>query len=101
LEDLDESLGGFAPFGPVVELPPAVLPAFTSISILSSTNLMISGGSDWPQVTYYLITSTNLAISSTNWPVVQTSSFDERGNFTNIVSLDTNATQQFYQLMIQ
>ncbi|MGB7769728.1 MAG: hypothetical protein WBN22_12870, partial [Verrucomicrobiia bacterium] len=99
LEDLDESLGGFAPFGPIVELPPAVLPAFSSISMLSGTNLTVSGGNGWPSVTYYLVTSTNLTTPPMNWTVVQTSSFDLGGNFTNIVSLDTNVSQQFYQLM--
>lgn len=60
------------------------LPPCFSIT-LSGTNLIMNCTNGPASGTYYVLASTNLAIPSTNWPVIATNSFDVSGcsRFTN------------------
>ena len=79
----------------------ATTPVITNIS-LSSGTLVISGSNGPPYQTYYLIATTNLAMSLTNWMVLATNVFPINGDFSITNDLGTNAPQQeFFELQMQ
>jgi len=51
-----------------------------------------------PNWTYYLLASTNLSLSVSQWTVVATNTFDGSGNFNFTNPVDVNNLQQFYML---
>ena len=65
---------------------------------LVNGSLILSGTGGAANGTYYVLTTTNLAIPLANWLPVSTNSYDASGNFsvTNAVSSTTH--QQFYQI---
>jgi autotransporter-associated beta strand protein len=75
----------------------ASAPQFDS-TVLSGTNLVISGSSGITNGSYYVLTSTNVTSPLTNWLFLLTNTFDGNGNFqfTNGVS---PATPQRYFLL--
>jgi len=83
--------------GKIIILPP---PAIGSISI-SRNNLIFTGAGGIVGGTYYLLSSTNLALSLTNWTIIATNHFDGSGNFNFTNNPDPNAPQTFYLLQLQ
>jgi T5SS/PEP-CTERM-associated repeat protein len=72
---------------------------FTNTS-LSGTNL-ISGGSGGPtNATYWVLTSTNVALPATSWTRLLTNHFDALGNFLFTNGISPAVPQRFYRLQV-
>lgn len=69
-----------------------------STPVVQGTHLVLSGTGGVATVSYYLLSSTNLALPSTQWTSIGTSSFDIGGNFTFTNTLDATIPQLFYLL---
>ena len=77
-------------------------PAITGIS-LSGSNLVIAGSNGFSGITYYVLTSTNLALPRSQWTPVATNVWSANGNFSLTVSNGVNGSvpQQFYLFQVQ
>lgn len=75
----------------------ATTPDFTVFTMLG-TNLVFGGTNGLPLETYYLLSSTNLALPLTNWSVVATNMFDVNGNFDFTNGMSPGFPRQFYLL---
>ncbi len=66
----------------------------------AGNNLVMSGGNGTPSISYYVLTSTHVALPMTNWWRLVTNQFDLSGNFnfTNAINLLT--PQLFYRLQL-
>jgi hypothetical protein len=75
--------------------PPVFLPLVKSGDrlILSGTNGLASG-------TYYVLASTNLALSRANWTVLATNVFDGTGSFSFTSPIDPAGPKRFYLLQL-
>ena len=76
------------------------VPVINSVS-LSGTNIVISGTNGARGGNYYILTSTNLGLPSSNWLRLSTNPFDAAGNFIFTNPLDTAQSQLFYFLQLQ
>jgi fibronectin-binding autotransporter adhesin len=76
------------------------LPQFGNISV-TPNGLVMSGSGGTPNASYYLLSSTNLALPLTNWTCLLTNQFDAGGNFNFTNAMNTNTPQQFYILQLQ
>jgi hypothetical protein len=81
-------------------LAPAVSLVISNFTI-GGNGLVFSGGTATPNATFYLLSSTNLNLPATNWPVILTNSFDNNGNFHFTNAMDSNVSQKFYILRLQ
>jgi hypothetical protein len=83
-------------------LLPVPQPAISSIS-LSGTQLVLNGTNGLASATYYVLTSTNLALPLLQWTTVATNSLGTNGNFTftipNVVNPDE--AKRFFALQLQ
>ncbi len=77
-------------------------PGIASFS-LSGTNLVINGSNGLSELTYYVLTSTNLALPLHLWTPVATNFLNASGNFTITVTnaVNLNVPQCFYILQMQ
>lgn len=69
-----------------------------STPIFQGANLILSGTGGVPTASYYVLSSTNLALPSAEWTPIGTSSFDNGGNFSFTNTLDPSVPQLFYLL---
>jgi len=68
---------------------------FSSVGI-SGTNLVVSGSGGVSNATYFVLASTNLALSPvTSWNRMMTNMFSANGQFTNDIPIDPLAPQEF------
>jgi hypothetical protein len=77
-------------------------PQIASIS-LSGANALVLQGTGGPTnggYSYWLRSSTNLALPLTNWSLVATNPFDAQGNFSNQIPLVPGTPQTFYRLQL-
>jgi hypothetical protein len=80
-------------------------PSFGSIQLINNggggSSLVMSGTGGVTNGTYYVLTSTNLALPLNQWAPVSTNQFDAGGNFivTNPTPADTS--QEFFRLQVQ
>jgi hypothetical protein len=72
-------------------------PGIANIS-QSGTNLVITGTNGTSGGTYYVLTSTDVALPLTNWARLLTNMFDNSGNFNFTNAIDPNTPQRFYLL---
>jgi autotransporter-associated beta strand protein len=72
-------------------------PKFAGMTATGNRLVIFGAGGvpDWP---YRIATSTNLALSPTNWTLFSTDMFDENGNFIFTNNLNPGFRQQFYRL---
>jgi hypothetical protein len=68
---------------------------------LSGANIVISGTNGAKSGNYYILTSTNLGLPSSNWLRLSTNPFDAAGNFIFTNPLDPAQSQLFYFLQLQ
>jgi hypothetical protein len=68
-------------------------PTISSVQ-LSSGNIVLSGSGGTASGTYYLLTTTNLAVKP--WLTIATNSYDTNGNFVLTNAVTPGVTQQFY-----
>ena len=74
-------------------------PVITGIS-LSGNDLVFAGSGGVANASFYLLSSTNLLTSSTNWTPVLTNQFNSSGNFIFTNTLNPSSPQLFYQLQM-
>ncbi|MGH7952119.1 MAG: hypothetical protein ACREFE_09400, partial [Limisphaerales bacterium] len=74
-------------------------PRIVSIS-LSGGDLVISGTNGSSSGTYYVLTSTNVALPLNQWTPILTNTFDSGGNFSVTNSVTGSSPQQFYLLQV-
>ena len=81
-----------------VNVPSA--PNIGSISAGGNTNVLLTGngGPTNGGYSYWLRSSTNIALPLTNWSIVATNYFDAYGNFSNQIPLTPGMPQVFYRL---
>jgi Concanavalin A-like lectin/glucanases superfamily len=72
---------------------------FSSVGI-SGTNLVINGSGGAPNTTYYLLATTDLALSPMAlWSRVSTNVFSAGGQFTNAAPIGLSGPQEFYVIV--
>jgi hypothetical protein len=76
-------------------------PAITSVE-RGGTGLTFAGTNGSPGATYYVLSSTNILMSSSNWVPVATNHFDGAGNFNLTITNAVNSTlpHRFYLIEI-
>jgi hypothetical protein len=62
--------------------------------VISGTNNSGAGG------TYHVLTSTNLVLPLSGWPVLTNGSFDSKGNFSITNAMGSANLQRFYRLQV-
>lgn len=72
-------------------------PVIGSLKI-SAGNLILAGSNGVAGGTYFVLTSTNLAMPVSAWTPISTNSFDMHGDFNNTSSVAASASQSFYIL---
>ena len=75
-------------------------PAISNVS-LNGGNLVYSGATGFAGDTYYLLTSTNLALPISSWETIATNTFSSTGPFTVTNAVANNPPQSFYRLLLQ
>jgi autotransporter-associated beta strand protein len=72
------------------------VPVITPTSIMRSGGNLIFSGSNGPaNGTYYVLTSTNVALPTTNWTSIATNTFSPTGTFSVTNAIGTNHSQFF------
>ena len=79
-----------------IETPPLI----GSVGVAGG-KLFLSGSGGVTNGTYYVLSSTNLAIGLTNWTRLLTNQFDAGGNFNFTNLIKTNTGQSYYRLQLQ
>ena len=76
-------------------------PRFT-LATLSSTQLVISGTSGYTNGSYnfYVITSTNISLPTSNWSRAATNPFDPAGNFAFTNTITASIPAKFFKLLL-
>ena len=75
------------------------LPGFENIRT-TGTNLVFNGFGGSSNATYYLLSSTNLALPTTQWTRLLTNHFDGSGNFNLTNAINPKSAQNFYLLQL-
>jgi polygalacturonase len=84
----------------LVQAPaPPSPPSFGSISA-TGNGLVMSGTGGTINGTYYVLTSTNIALPTSQWAPVATNLFDGSGNFVFTNAINANSPQTFYRLQV-
>ncbi len=67
---------------------------------VSGTNLVITGSGGVPDATYYVLASTNLALSPvTSWDRIATNVFSPDGQFSNDIPITPSVPQEFFVIV--
>lgn len=75
-------------------------PSISTIAI-GPAGVVLSGASGTPGGTYYVLTSTNVALPVINWTALATNQFDGSGNFNWTNAIDPGTAKRFYLLQVQ
>jgi hypothetical protein len=67
----------------------------------SAGNLIFSGTNGFPGATYYVLSSTNLALPASSWTREITNVMDATGSFSVTNTAPVNASRMFYRLQLQ
>jgi fibronectin-binding autotransporter adhesin len=76
-------------------LPPAI-----SSLTYGGTNVIVSGTQGAPNGSYYVLTSTDVALPLAGWDFVSTNTFDALGNFSFTNAVDPGDPQRFYRIQL-
>jgi fibronectin-binding autotransporter adhesin len=74
-------------------------PVFNSIS-LSGTNLLFSGSGGPTNVSYYVLSSTNVSLPRSNWSRIGTNQFNGAGAFSFTNGINPNTPRSFYLIQL-
>jgi hypothetical protein len=75
-------------------------PPVISSVILSGGNFVFAGSGGVTNGTFYVLTSTNVALPRGQWTLLSTNQFDANGNFAVTNAVDPAAPQTFYLLQL-
>jgi autotransporter-associated beta strand protein len=78
---------------------PLTPPLFNS-TVLSGTNLVMSGTGGAAGGTYYVYATTNLALPLSGWTPVATNTFDGSGNFSFTNAVESANPEQFFDIVV-
>jgi T5SS/PEP-CTERM-associated repeat protein len=78
----------------------AVPGAHFTTTTISGTNLVIGGSGGPTNATYWVLTSTNIALPATSWTRLLTNQFNAFGNFLFTNGISPTVTQRFYRLQV-
>jgi len=73
------------------------VPFISSVS-LADTNLVLSGSNGINGAEYYLLTSTNMALPTSNWTRLATNFFGTGGSFNEIIPVSPADHERYYRL---
>ena len=82
----------------VVSVVPA--PPVLGNPIVTSSSVTLNGSGGMPTSNFYVLSSTNLTLSLSNWTRLLTNQFDGSGYFNFTVDPDPNAAQSFYRVQL-
>jgi hypothetical protein len=74
-------------------------PGFSGIT-QDGASMILSGTNGLLLATYYVLTSTNLALPVASWTPIATNAFAFDGTFSFTNTIDPNAQQLFYRLLV-
>ncbi|MFM2081600.1 MAG: hypothetical protein RL380_291, partial [Verrucomicrobiota bacterium] len=77
-----------------------VPPVFSGVGNFSGNDLVFGGSNGAPFGNYFVLTSTNLTLPTSNWTRLLTNQFDANGNFNFTGSVTTNVLDNFYRLQL-
>lgn len=77
--------------------PPS--PQFSTVTY-SSSQMVMTGSGGTPHGNFWLLTTTNLNVSTTNWTVAVTGTFDASGAFAVTNAISSAVPQQFFLLQM-
>jgi hypothetical protein len=80
-------------------IAPPEPPTITGVR-LSNGTIELSGSNGMSGGSYYVLTSTNLALPLSNWTRMLTNLFDENGSFGITNAVDPTAPREFYLLQL-
>jgi len=75
-------------------------PVVRSLAI-TPTSLVVGGTNGLANGIYYVLTTTNLALSATSWTIISTNVFDASGNFKITNTITPSTSQSFFRLELQ
>jgi len=75
-------------------------PWLTSVAIANKTNCVAGGTNGLVVGGYYVLTTTNLALSRVQWTIIATNQFDSLGNFSFTNQIKTNVLWRFYSIQV-
>lgn len=78
---------------------PTTPPTFGSATF-SANSLILSGSNGMPNASYYLLSSTNIALPMWNWIRIATNQFDGNGTFNVTNPVNPATPRQFYRLQL-
>jgi hypothetical protein len=70
-------------------------------STLASGSITLTATNGYPNSTFEVLSSTNVALSLSNWTPAVTNTFDGSGNFTGSILVDPTIPRQFFLLQMQ
>jgi len=83
----------------MVGTPPTTSPRIAGVA-MNGTNLILGGTNGVPGGTYYLLTSTNIALPLASWARAATNVFEANGSFSLTNTATVSAPQQFFLLQL-
>jgi hypothetical protein len=93
-----------APQAGLQQILPQLIPGGLPPPLINATStqntITLSGTNGIPGWTYYVLTSTNLALPFSQWTVVATNAFDQNGNFNFTDVVSSTMPQNFYGLSL-
>jgi hypothetical protein len=79
---------------------PDQFPVFTSLSVVSRTNVIVRGANGLEGTICLVLSSTNLALPATNWTALATNVIGSSGTFTNTFIRAPDDSRRFYRLQV-
>ena len=79
---------------------PDQFPVFTSLSVVSRTNVIVRGANGLEGTICLVLSSTNLGLPATNWTALATNVIGSSGTFTNTFMRAPDDSRRFYRLQV-
>jgi hypothetical protein len=93
---LGETYADVTPYIPAAPPGPLVI---TNVSLVGNS-ILLAGSGGTPTWNYEVLSSADLQVPSSNWPVAGSNSFDPAGNFAWTNPVDLNAGEAYYRLFV-
>ena len=77
-----------------------IIPQYPPGIYVIGTNLIWSASNGPKNEPFYVVASTNLSLTMTNWPRVATNAFDQDSKFVLILPMEPDKPRRYYRLAI-